>query len=390
MTLGLLDLTIVTDRVIEQLKGCTSRSALWDHAKRFDINYTGLAPDEARSGEGCQVSVYLFHIALDKFYRNTCPTGGSAQAIPEQPLALTLYYLLTASSANDYIQEQQAMSIALKCLHEHPIVRAKVPIDATHTREEQFTLTIEPQTVDDIGRLWQAITKPMRLSAVYRASVVFLEPPPPRTPKVVRHAPTFEAGYEIKVLEAGVRVDEKGFVAITIANAGFAIGVTTVRLRALQLVETTNKTAPLVGRHFWVVDSDTLHVRVPLYSPQGRYLLTVQPTADSRPLDIDLIVPEPIDTVGADTAGLVTIAIDDAHFVAGAVAVTFQAVPHQTTPAPLVERTTIGPLAAGQFRVVDPDTLDLRIPAATAPGRYLLYVLPAAEKPTLEIWVDVP
>ncbi|MBK8211889.1 MAG: DUF4255 domain-containing protein [Rhodospirillales bacterium] len=300
MALGMLDLSIVTDRLIEQLNGCTSASQLWLNATKFEIKYTGLAPDAARQGEGCQVSVYLFHVTVDKFHRNTFPTGGTAQTIPEHPLALTLYYLLTAHSASDYIQEQRAMSIALKCFHEHPTVRAKVPIDATHDREEEFTLTIEPQTVDDIGRLWQAISSPMRLSAMYRASVVFLEPPPPRTPDVVRHAPAFEPPYEIKVFEAvpgpvvaSANTDETGFVAITIANAIFATGVTAVRLRALPLVETTSATAALVGRHFRVAAQDTLHLRVPLHTPKGHYLLTVQPTADRRTLEIDLIVPEP-------------------------------------------------------------------------------------------------
>ncbi|MBK8211888.1 MAG: hypothetical protein IPK78_20035 [Rhodospirillales bacterium] len=56
---------------------------------------------------------------------------------------------------------------------------------------------------------------------------------------------------------------------------------------------------------------------------------------------------------------------------------------------PLVETTT-GPPAPGQFRVVDLDTLELRLTAATPARRYLLQVQPAAGKPTMEIWLDVP
>ena len=71
------------------------------------------------------------------------------------------------------------MSIALKCFHDHPIVTATVSIDG---RGEEFTLTMEPQSIDEIGRVWQAAARPLRLSAVYRASVIFLEPHEPTLP----------------------------------------------------------------------------------------------------------------------------------------------------------------------------------------------------------------
>lgn len=291
MTLGLLDLSIVTDRLIKHLNNCTSASQLWheDATTKFDITYTGLAPDAARKDAGCRVSVYLFHVAPDKFHRNTFPTGGNAQEIPEQPLALTLYYLLTAYSPTSYIQEQQAMSIALKCFHEHPIVTALVPVDK---REEEFTLTIEPQTVDEIGRLWQSISSPMRLSVVYRASVVFIEPPPPKTPQVVRIPPKPKPTPFDKVpgpIEASVTAFPGGRATITITDAGFVAGETQVQIRAL-LLQPTATDPPEAGR-FRVVNATTLDLQVPVDTPPGRYLLHVHPAAGKPTLEIWLDVP---------------------------------------------------------------------------------------------------
>lgn len=204
MPLGLLDLSIVTDRLLSLLNGCVQNSRLWSEeptppdgtppgitpGQRFDINVTGLAPDEIRSLAGCQLSLYLFHVSQDQFQRNSPVTGPTTAkgatrvpTIPYQPLSLDLYYLLTAYSKGSYIQEQQAMSIALKCLHENPIVRATVPVDG---RTEEFCLTMEVESVLEAGRLWQAITSSLRLSVIYKVSVVFIEPksPPPLAPEV--------------------------------------------------------------------------------------------------------------------------------------------------------------------------------------------------------------
>jgi len=189
MPLGLLDLSIVTDQLINLLQTSVTNSRLWSEeptsppgtplgvnpGQKFDIQVTGQPPDAIRNLSGCQLSLYLFHVTVDKFQRNSPVTGKRAAAIPYQPLSLDLYYLLTAYSEGAYVQEQQAMSIALKCFHDNPIVRATIPMDG---RKEEFCVGMEVESADDLGRLWQAITTSIRLSAIYKVSVVFLEPVP--------------------------------------------------------------------------------------------------------------------------------------------------------------------------------------------------------------------
>jgi hypothetical protein len=195
MAFGVLDLSLVTDQLIDLLEASVGTSALWNEASPgglsppFDITISGNAPEAVRDTGGCQVSLYLFHVAPDRAYRNTPvqvapPSPGTAdvrpraQRIPFQPLALELHYLLTAYSANSpnpYIQEQQVMSVALKCFHENPVVRATAP----DGHQVEVTLTLDPEPSSALAPLWQATTAAMRLSAVYRVAVVFLEPPAP-------------------------------------------------------------------------------------------------------------------------------------------------------------------------------------------------------------------
>lgn len=206
MTIGLLDLSIVSDRLIALLTQSVQNSLLWagTSGQQFDITVTGFPPDKIRTlTEGdCYLSLYLFHISQDSFQRNSPVTGPWASppltdptktttrvpATPFQPLSLDLHYILTAY-ANDgsYIKEQQAMSIALKCFHEHPIVRATVPVNS---RIEEFCLTMETESADEVGRLWQALSTSLRLSVIYKASVIFIEPPSP--PSLVKPVETFD------------------------------------------------------------------------------------------------------------------------------------------------------------------------------------------------------
>ena len=88
------------------------------------------------------------------------------------PLALDLFYLLFAYSETSYTEEQEAMSVALRIFHANPIVRS----DPGAPVPWELTLTMEHRSYDELSRLWQATTVPLRTSLVYRAAVVFIDP----------------------------------------------------------------------------------------------------------------------------------------------------------------------------------------------------------------------
>jgi hypothetical protein len=185
--LGLLDLSIITDRLIKLIEDATNQSPLWSSlgmTQPPSIHVDGAMPEAVRKDGGCQVSVYLFHAVEDKYQKNSPVTGSRGQPIPYQPLSLNLYYLVTAFADKDYHLEQQAMSIVLRCFHENPIVREDVviPVPPAQTVKEEFTLTMEVETSDEMARLWQAVTVPFRLSVVYKVSVVIITPPAPTVP----------------------------------------------------------------------------------------------------------------------------------------------------------------------------------------------------------------
>ena len=295
MHVGVLDLAIVTDHLLAQLRAARTTSRLWTEepprppldpattpvlpappagdttpAEEFDIFFTGMPPDAARAMTGgCKVSLYLFHVAPDKFYRSTFPAdprdssraSTRARQIPQQPLALTLYYLLSAHSES-YVQEQQAMSIALKSFHENPIVTARVP---AHTRQQEFTVTMEPETIDEIGRLWQSTSAPLRLSAVYRASVIFLEPEQPTRPiaEVVRRDGWSVKAYPQFFVDRAI-VRPTGLVEVWGRN--FTDAELKVQLDDVELQPTANAPAADEVR---IIDETRLDVQLPSGTRKG-------------------------------------------------------------------------------------------------------------------------
>jgi len=181
----LLDLSVVTDLLIKKLQACRDASPIWNPTNlavspgpSFTITISGSAPETVRDASDCELSLYLFHVAADKFQRNLQPLvpvpSGSAP-VPFQPLSLDLYYLLTAYAKGDYVHEQQAMSIALRCFHENPIQKTTVLVGGKNVQNE-FSLTLEVETSEELGRFWQATTVPLRLAAVYKVSVVLISP----------------------------------------------------------------------------------------------------------------------------------------------------------------------------------------------------------------------
>jgi len=210
--LGVLDLSIVTDTLISMLENyVATASPLWQSfnpisstdtstdtvtditttSSAFDISYSGAMPDAVRNQTGCQLTFSLFHVAEDKFQRNSPmfnqlnqpgPQPGfqqyqRAQPIPYQPLTLDLYYLLSAY-ANQYKQEQQAMSMAMQFFYQTPIVKFGGPVAGIAGPVfQEFVISMEMESSDELARLWQAITVPLRLAVVYKVSVIFLTPP---------------------------------------------------------------------------------------------------------------------------------------------------------------------------------------------------------------------
>ena len=205
-----------------------------------NISLTSKSPDTARKTDGtCHLTLYLLHVGRDPYWRNTPVAGPRPQLNANQPLSLNLSYLLSAWCDTDAASEQLAMSIGLHAVHTHPIV-TKALLQQEHLTQwlgdAEFTLSIEADTIEEMSRLWQAFATPLRLSALIKASVVFVAPA--IMVPVPQPAPT------VANLSVGPVPSPKPTVPLLLPGTGLTI---TPALPESDPAGVTSVTAPLTG-----------------------------------------------------------------------------------------------------------------------------------------------
>jgi len=249
--LGVLDLSLVTNTLISLLENyVTTTSPLWQALEAsggtFPLSYSGALPDAVRKQPGCQLTLSLFHVSEDKFQRNSPLMNQRAQTIPFQPMTLNLYYLLTAFADQQYQQEQQAMTMAMQFFYQTPIVRLAVALPGIPTVvNEEFTLTMEMETADELSRLWQAITAPLRLAVVYKVSVVMLTPP--ATPALATKVASMQLAADAATFPYALNGQVTGTVR-TVRFAALASTVANPLILSLDLSPAVAVPGP--GQHF--------------------------------------------------------------------------------------------------------------------------------------------
>jgi len=268
-----LDLSAVTDSLIGLVKTQWTTAPIWSElggGPTFTPNFSGLAPDAAREESGPQLSMYLYHVESDNaqeslFWQPQMLGVSGGEPVRFLPLALDLYYLLFAYSATSYTQEQEAMSVAMRVFHANPIVRST----AGTVPSWELTLTMEHRSYDELSRLWQATTSPLRMSLVYRAAVVFID-----SDQMPEPAPNPDA-FTVAVDPVPLPLPTPAYPVLFGAfRAGSYVGPTST---AVSFSQSPATVAP--GQTFWLLGSDLGTTGV----SDGVYLL---PAAGGAEVDV--------------------------------------------------------------------------------------------------------
>jgi hypothetical protein len=124
-------------------------------------------PDASRN----RLNVFLYQTA-----RNT---GWSNQDMPRRtrpgengfpPLALDLYYIVTAYAENDSdLIGQVLLGTAMRILHDHPVlsraeIRNALALAELDTQIERLRIAPQPVSLDELSKLWSGFQSEYRLS----------------------------------------------------------------------------------------------------------------------------------------------------------------------------------------------------------------------------------
>jgi hypothetical protein len=159
--------------------------------------------------ESSRVNLFLYRVTENGALKNQhLPEEGRGDAYEHPPLALDLHYLLTAYGTTEEttgfpndVRAQTLLGSAMRVLHDCSIITERIstiseavprPIlhPALQDAREHVRLSLEPLSIEDLSKVWTALTMPFRLGASYHVSVVQIQSRRPRHfPQLVGEPP---------------------------------------------------------------------------------------------------------------------------------------------------------------------------------------------------------
>ncbi len=189
--MALMDLSLVTSTLVRLVREHVVNSSAWNPGVTLSV--TPEPPDQL-SGENT-LGLYLYRISEDAQFKNLPAPGGDLVPVRFTPMGLSLDYVLVAHSDIDdppgagagTFREQLMMGLALKALHDFPVIDEATAIGSTTIMDpaliggdNRFRISLTPVPRNEVFELWAAASSPVRLAAYYSASVALLEPEEPR------------------------------------------------------------------------------------------------------------------------------------------------------------------------------------------------------------------
>lgn len=186
--MSLIDLSGVTSSLIKLVQENIQQTL----EPGLGVVVTPAAPEKVGSVTN-QLSLHMYHVAEDPGWKNLIGPGTDAPNVAKTPMALNLYYILTAhhdnNSPSDALTEQKILGYALKTLHDFPLINDDTMIGASAVLhptlrggDNQLQVILRPVSPEDAISYWSAEeTRTTRLSAYYEVRVALLEPEAPRT-----------------------------------------------------------------------------------------------------------------------------------------------------------------------------------------------------------------
>jgi len=126
------------------------------------------------------LSVWLYRLARDEQLLNQPPRRVGFEQLQPNPLPLRLHYLMTPivtnTSPNDTPElEHLILGKVLQIFNDHPVLSGvDLRDDLTGTTTDLF-VRLEPQSLEEITRVWDALERSYQLCVSYEVSVVMIE-----------------------------------------------------------------------------------------------------------------------------------------------------------------------------------------------------------------------
>lgn len=177
-----------------------------DGSDKIDVNITISPPDYDSSSSKKRINLFLYRVTENSYLKNQeIPGTGNPGSYGHPPLSLDLHYLLVAfgDSETDAYAAHRLLGWAMKVFYDYPIITEGI-YESTLGLEgsdlgiwdqfEKLKIVLDPISLEDLMKIWTALTKPYRISVAYTVSVVQIEGGRKRSlPRPLGEGPQIEA-----------------------------------------------------------------------------------------------------------------------------------------------------------------------------------------------------
>jgi len=145
-------------------------SGLIDSEDRISLE----SPADLESNNSVRLSMYLYRILENAYAKNQYPVEGTGAKRRKPPLALDLYYLLTPLVGTPR-EQQIVLGKAMQVLYDRAILESADLAGSLGTSGEEIRLVLNPVSLEELTRVWQALEIAYRLSVCYVARVIIVD-----------------------------------------------------------------------------------------------------------------------------------------------------------------------------------------------------------------------
>jgi hypothetical protein len=132
------------------------------------------SPFDLSDNDAVRLSVYLYRIGEDSSTKNQLPVSGNGTRLRKAPLTLDLFYLVTPLVGTPHDQHI-VLGKVMQVLYDRAILEGPDLAGSLLGSDEQFRIILNPVTLEETTRVWQALEMSYRLSICYLARVALVD-----------------------------------------------------------------------------------------------------------------------------------------------------------------------------------------------------------------------
>ena len=153
----------------EEMQGDPQINALVDSEARISLQ----SPNDLKDDDSVRLSVYLYRIVEDPYTKNQPMHPGPGRRTRRAPLTLDLYFLVTPLVGTPR-EQQIVLGKVLQVFHDRAILQGP-DVGPLAAADEELRIVLNPVSLEETTRVWQALEMSYRLSVCYVVRVAFVE-----------------------------------------------------------------------------------------------------------------------------------------------------------------------------------------------------------------------